>query len=118
MRNITSLLQVSEDYVPDVIHAFNEWGFDVLDPKWSRGRPRTIGDQVLRERVCLITRTSPADWGIAAFSTWSPAKLAEHLVKRNVVPTLSRETLRRILCEGKFSWQTTTTWKASTDPHS
>ena len=29
---------------------------------------------------------------------------------------VSRETLRRILRQGKVSWQTTTTWKASTDP--
>lgn len=35
--DITSLLQVGEDYVRDVIHAFNERGFDALDPKWSGG---------------------------------------------------------------------------------
>ncbi|WP_431969403.1 helix-turn-helix domain-containing protein [Actinacidiphila sp. bgisy160] len=115
VKDIVSLLQASADYVRDVIHAFNERGFDALDPKWSGGRPRTISDQT-RERICLIARTSPADWGITAFSTWSLAKLAEHLVTRNVVPAVSRETLRRILRDGKVSWQTTTTWKASTDP--
>jgi transposase len=67
--DITSLLQVSDDYVHDVIHAFNERGFDALNPKWSGGRPRRIGEQ-RRERICLITRTSPAEWGITAFSTW------------------------------------------------
>jgi hypothetical protein len=30
---------------------------------------------------------------------------------------MSRETLRRILRDGGVSWQTTTTWKASTDPN-
>ena len=35
VRDITSLLQVSPDYVRDVIHAFNERGFDALDPKWT-----------------------------------------------------------------------------------
>ncbi|SFE62921.1 Homeodomain-like domain-containing protein, partial [Actinopolyspora alba] len=29
--DITSLMQVSDDYVRDVIHAFNERGFDALD---------------------------------------------------------------------------------------
>ncbi|MFD7594605.1 IS630 family transposase [Kitasatospora sp. NPDC059812] len=115
VRDITSLLRVGEDYVRDVIHAFDERGFDALDPKWSGGRPKTIGEQV-RERICLIARTSPADWGIAAFSTWSLTKLAEHLIARRVITVLSRETLRRILREGKVSWQTTTTWRASTDP--
>ncbi|WP_199819965.1 MULTISPECIES: helix-turn-helix domain-containing protein [Streptomyces] len=35
VKDITSLMQVSEDYVRDVIDAFNERGFDALDPKWS-----------------------------------------------------------------------------------
>ncbi|MEU5711459.1 hypothetical protein [Streptomyces flaveolus] len=70
----------------------------------------------MREHIRLIARTSPADWGITGFATWSLAKLADHLTERHVVPRISRETLRRILREGKVSWQTTTTWKASTDP--
>ncbi|MER5511950.1 helix-turn-helix domain-containing protein [Streptomyces sp. NPDC002766] len=58
--DITSLMQVSADHVRDVIHAFNERGFDALDPQWSGGRPRTISSQA-REHICLIARTSPAD---------------------------------------------------------
>ncbi|MHA6623741.1 IS630 family transposase [Pseudonocardia sp. DLS-67] len=115
VRDITSLLQVSDDYVRDVIHAFNERGFDALDPKPSGGRPKRIGDQ-LRTWICRIARTSPADWGITAFSTWSLAKLRDHLLAEGIVAELSRETLRRILHAGGVSWQTTTTWKASTDP--
>lgn len=90
-------------------------GFAALDPKWSGGRPRKIGDQ-LRERICLIARTSPADWGITAFATWSLTKLRDHLVSRGTIVSISVETLRRILRAGGVSWQTTTTWKASTDP--
>ncbi|WP_252446048.1 helix-turn-helix domain-containing protein [Pseudonocardia humida] len=69
VRAITSLLQVSEDYVRDVIHAFNERGFDALDPKPSGGRRRKIGEQV-RTWICRIARTSPTDWGLHGFSTW------------------------------------------------
>ena len=115
VRDITSLLQVSDDYVRDVIHAFNERGFDALDPKPSGGRPKKIGEQI-RAWICAIARTSPADWGITAFSTWSLAKLREHLLAEGIVAELSRETLRRILHAGGVSWQTTTTWKVSTDP--
>ncbi|MBR7831477.1 helix-turn-helix domain-containing protein [Actinospica sp. MGRD01-02] len=57
---ITSLMQVTDDYVRDVIHAFNERGFEALDPKWSGGRPPTIS-QDTRERICLIARTVPAE---------------------------------------------------------
>ncbi|MEU7108126.1 IS630 family transposase [Streptomyces sp. NPDC046215] len=115
VKDITTLMQVGEDYVRDVIHAFNERGFDALDPKWSGGRPKTISNEV-REHICLIARTSPADWKITAFSTWSLSKLAKHLVKQKVTAAISRETLRQILHEAKVSWKTTTTWKASTDP--
>jgi transposase len=113
--DITSLLQVGDDYVRDVIHAVNQRGFDALDPKWSGGRPRRIGEQV-REWICLIARTAPADRGITAFSTWSLANLRDHLLAQGIVAAISRETLRRILRDGGVSWQTTTTWKASTDP--
>lgn len=106
VKDITSLMQVSADYVRDVIHAFSERGFDSVDPKWSGGRPKAISERV-REHIRLIARTSPAGWNITAFSTWSLAKLAEHLVERHVVPKISRETLRRILREGKVSWQAT-----------
>ena len=30
-------------YARDVIKAFNQMGFDALNPKWSGGRPRRIG---------------------------------------------------------------------------
>jgi transposase len=113
--DITSLMQVSDDYVREVIHAFNQKGFDALDPKWSGGRPPTISEQA-REHICLIARTSPAEWGISEFSTWSLAKLAGHLIGRGVVASISREHLRRILQAGGVSWQTTTTWKSSNDP--
>ncbi|MFI1979134.1 transposase [Streptomyces wedmorensis] len=103
VKDITMLMQVGEDYVRDVVHAFNERGFDALDPKW-RGTPRTISDQV-REHICLIARTSPTDWKITAFSTWSPSKLADHLIKQKVTAAISRETLRRILRAGKVSWK-------------
>ena len=115
VSDITGLLQVSNDYVRDVIHAFNERGFDALDPKWSGGRRRKIGERI-REWICLIARTSPAECGLNGFSTWSLSKLRDHLLAEGIVAELSRETLRRILHAGGVSWQTTTTWKASTDP--
>jgi DDE superfamily endonuclease len=70
----------------------------------------------VREHICVIARTVPAEWGITAFSTWSLAKPAEHLAEQGVVASTSREHLRRILKAGGVSWQTTTTWKSSTDP--
>ncbi|MGW3425484.1 transposase [Streptomyces phaeochromogenes] len=80
----------------------------------ERGRRRTISERV-REHICLIARTPPADWVLTGFATWSLSKLADHLVQRHVVPIISRQALRRILRSGKISWQATTMWKASAD---
>jgi hypothetical protein len=38
------------------------------------------------------------------------------MLAQGIVAELNRETLRRILHAGGVSWQTTTTWTASTDP--
>ncbi|MCW2144103.1 helix-turn-helix domain-containing protein, partial [Actinoplanes cyaneus] len=42
--DIAYLLKATEDYVRDVIHAFNERGFDALDPKWRGGTPNKISE--------------------------------------------------------------------------
>ncbi|MGW1404429.1 hypothetical protein ACWCRF_38840 [Streptomyces sp. NPDC002405] len=70
----------------------------------------------MREHICLIARTSPADLGPDRLCTWTLPRLADHLVQRHVIPKTSRETLRRTLCSDKVSWQATTWRNASTDP--
>jgi transposase len=111
--DIAHLLDCSPEYVRSVIHAFNESGFAALDPKWSGGRPRTITEQV-RRQVCLLARCCPRDLGLA-FSTWSLAKLAEHLAVTGIAH-ISRESIRQILHDAGIRWLATKTWKASTDP--
>ncbi|GAB3978205.1 hypothetical protein GCM10029978_070180 [Actinoallomurus acanthiterrae] len=112
--DIAHLLDCSPEYVRGVIHDFNDIGFKALDPKWSGGRPKTIGEAV-RRRIRLITRCRPRDLGLP-FSTWSLSKPAEHLVATGVVASISRESIRQILRAGWITWQATKTWKASGDP--
>ena len=111
--DIAHLLGCSAEYVRTVIHAFNESGFVALDPKWSGGRPKTVGEQA-RRQICLIARCCPRDLGLA-FSTWSLSKLAEYLADAGIAMA-SRESIRQILHAGGVRWQATKTWKASTDP--
>ncbi|MFI2279615.1 IS630 family transposase [Nocardia beijingensis] len=110
---IARLMQVSEAYVRQVIHEFNERGFDALDPKWSAGRPKKV-DRATRERIACIARCCPRDLGWP-FSTWSLSKLREVLIS-NGIAEISRETLRKILRAEGVSWQAVKTWKAGTDP--
>jgi transposase len=103
----------SPQYAREVIHAFNEQGFAALDPKWSGGRPRRFGPAV-RELVCRVAKTPPQRLG-RPFTTWSLAKLAEHLTERERV-RISAESVRQILRAAGVRWQATKTWKASRDP--
>lgn len=110
---IARLMQVSEAYVRQVIHDFNERGFDALDPKWSGGRPSKV-DRATRERIACIARCCPRDFG-RPFSTWSLSKLRDMLATSKIAD-ISRETLRTILRAQGVAWQATKTWKGGTDP--
>jgi len=112
--DIAHLLDCSQEYVRGVIHAFNDIGFGALDPKWSGGRPKTIGERARRE-IGLLARCSPRDLGLP-FSAWSLSKLADYVVAAGVVTTVSRESIRQILRAARISWQAAKTWKASPDP--
>jgi transposase len=59
--DIAHLLKVSDDYVRDVIHAFNERGFAALDPKWSGGPPKKV-DESTRMKIRAIAWCDPASW--------------------------------------------------------
>jgi transposase len=112
--DIAHLLDCSQEYVRGVIHAFNDVGFAALDPKWSGGRPKTIGEPA-RRQIRLIARCCPRDLGLP-FSAWSLSKLAEYAVAAGLVAAVSRETIRQILRAAGISWQAAKTWKASADP--
>ncbi|WP_229784383.1 IS630 family transposase, partial [Pilimelia anulata] len=113
-QDIAHLMRVTGDYVRDVIHAFNERGFDALDPKWSGGAPRRIDEQT-RAWICAIAGCDPRFLG-QPFAGWSLSKLREYLITSRRVEAVSVEALRRILHAGGISWQATKTWKASNDP--
>ncbi|WP_235022936.1 helix-turn-helix domain-containing protein [Amycolatopsis alkalitolerans] len=60
--DIADLAQVSQRYIRQVIHDFNETGFAALDPKWSGGAPKTI-DDTAQTRICAIARCDPRALG-------------------------------------------------------
>jgi transposase len=110
---IAVMFAATENYVREVIHAFNDQGFAALDPKWSGGRPAKFGPAA-RELICRIARSDPHTLG-QPFTTWSLAKLAAYLRERHRL-VVSAETARRVLRKAGITWQRTKTWKASRDP--
>src|SRR5437763_16832198 len=114
VAQIAKVTFTSEDRVREVIHNFNDDGFDSLYPKYAGGRPPTF-TLPQRQQIKKIALSRPADHGLA-FSTWSLTKLAEFLVAEGVVDDISHEGLRVLLRKEEVSFQRLKTWKASKDP--
>jgi len=104
----------SKDRVREVIHNFNDDGFESLYPKYAGGRPPTFTLPQRRE-IKKIALARPQDHDLP-FSTWSLSKLADFLVAEGVVDDISHEGLRVLLREEGVSFQVIKTWKQSNDP--
>ena len=115
VAQISKVAFTSPDRVREVLHNFNDNGFDSLFPKYAGGRPPTFTLPERRE-IKKITLSRPVDHDLP-FSTWSLSKLAEFLVAEGVVDDISHEGLRLLLREEGVSFQVIKTWKQSTDPY-
>ena len=111
---IAGALGADDDWVRDVIHAFNRDRMDSLRPRWAGGRPPTI-TQEIRARIATIAATRPQLLK-EPFTRWSLTKLRDYLIKNKVVPAISKERLRQILAEEKIFIHRTKSWKRSPDP--
>ena len=111
---IAKVAFTSEDRVREVIHNFNDDGFDSLYPKYAGGRPPTF-TLPQRQEIKKIALSRPTDHDLP-FSTWSLTKLAEFLVAEGVVDDISHEGLRVLLREEGVSFQAIKTLKQSNDP--
>jgi transposase len=111
---ISVITLTSEDYIRELIHAFNEHGMAVLKPKWGPGRPTRFTEEHRKGLVALAT-SRPRDLGLP-YAEWSLTRLREEAIKRGVVETISEEWLRVLLHEAEVSHQSIRTWKRSTDP--
>ncbi|WP_233513385.1 helix-turn-helix domain-containing protein [Micromonospora craterilacus] len=68
-----------------MIHAFNDRGFDALNPKWRGGTPHRISEQT-RDWICVIARCDPRFLS-RPFSCWSLSKLRDYLIETGRVTT-------------------------------
>jgi hypothetical protein len=111
---IALIFRTDEAYVRKVIHAFNDFGFESLNPKVGTGRPKTF-EPAIRERIVAIALAPPTTVG-EPLTHWSLRRLKGYLERRKIVPSISIETLRSILREKHVTFQRTRSWKRSTDP--
>lgn len=78
------------------------------------GRPAILTSRNVRELV-KIALSRPSDLGLP-YTEWSVAKLGDYCRSKGLVPNVSNEWLRRLLCREGLSLQRTKTWKESPDP--
>jgi transposase len=109
---IAAAVRSDESHVRKVIHAFNEQGFDSLDPDYRGGRPKKT-TPAQRDRIVAVARARPDTQGVP-LTRWSLAKLAEHLAQMGI--SLCQEALRQALIGAGLSHQRTRSWKWSPDP--
>jgi transposase len=114
VAQIAGVAFTSPDRVREVLHNFNDDGFDSLAPKYAGGRPPKFTLPERRE-IKKVALSRPVDHDLP-FSAWSLSKLAEFLVAEGVVDDISHEGLRLILREEGVSFQVIKTWKQSNDP--
>lgn len=114
VTQIAKVAFTSPDRVREVIHNFNDDGFESLYPKYAGGRPPTF-TLAQRREIKKYALARPQDHDLP-FSTWSLSKLAEFLVAEGVVDDISHEGLRVLLREEGVSFQVIKTWKTSNDP--
>ena len=116
VAQIAKVAFTSPDRVREVLHNFNDDGFDSLVPKYAGGRPPTF-TLPERRKIKKIALSRPVDHDLP-FSTWSLSKLAEFLVAEGVVDDISHEGLRVLLREEGVSFQVIKTGRPPMTPTS
>jgi len=81
VAQIARICNTDAAHVRKVIHAFNTFGFESLNPKVGPGRPRTF-EPAVRERILAIALAPPSSLG-EPLTRWS---LRGYLVRRRAGP--------------------------------
>ena len=91
------------------IHRFNAYGVEGLQSGKSPGRPPVFSEEH-RDRVLSTARKNPRDLG-PPFDRWSLQRLRDYLIERQLVPSISAETVRLILWSHGLRYNMRQEWR-------
>lgn len=113
---IARLVDVSPQWVRQIIHRFNQGGTSTVEwnPFWQeRHTARKFWADIV-EQIAEVALSSPK--ALIGMTQWSLTKLREYLVSQKIIANISLEWLRTLLLRNGIRWYHTRTWKVSTDP--
>jgi len=114
VQEISSHLEMNEEYLRELIRRFNDEGFDALRQKTRSGRPPKLTEE--EESIIAEIVTAPPQAMGRPFNQWSLRKLRDFLVERKMIQPVGHNVIRRVLKNRKITYQRTRTWKRSSDP--
>ena len=101
--------------VYDWTRRFNSSGFSTFEkPPNPEGRASAIGSEQIRKLI-KVALSRPEDL-VLPFTTWSVKKLNNYCREQGILPPVTDEWVRRLLCREGITHQRTSTWKTSPDP--
>ena len=95
---IACLLEVHANTIYADLHAFGTYGVAAVYHLGQRGAPQRLTSTQLDE-VRRLAEFPPYELGLP-YGRWSLSKLRDYLIKHRVLPTISREHVRRVLQTG------------------
>jgi transposase len=100
---ISALVEMHASSVRYWIHRFNEQGIAALRPSEAQGWGSRV-DSNVRQKLVRLATTPPRDLGLK-FTTWTLRALKTYLVEREIVDSISHETIRRVLKDEDVDWR-------------
>jgi transposase len=80
------------------LHAFQQQGLDSVRQPRRLGAPARLSNAQV-QTIWRLAETPPYDLGLP-YGRWSLARLRAYLIRQRILPTISREHLRRLLKKG------------------
>lgn len=113
---IVQLVDMHSNNIRKWINRFNATGLAIIDHHNKGKAPRQTFTKQDGDAIAAVALSKPREVGMK-FTTWSLPKLKQYLIEREIIKSISIETLRTILLSRGISFQKTKTWLHSTDPN-
>jgi len=101
---------VSDRWVREILHRFNQHGVSSLPRRQAPGAKR-LCDAPTRTALLELLRRSPPEFGIES-RFWTGADLAAVAHHQGIAPAMSARTARREIRRAGYRWQQAKRWSA------